>query len=180
MNKLNIDRSIDELEVLVKSLDGLKFETLKRIYPNNDIVLIDKLKEYIHSRDKKHKEYLQILLVLNSKIEPHGHYIVVDSFGNIFDPLGVAGLINLPNCTDEVRDYLNKKSNMFIIQNINSECCGLLCLLFVFLNILLYNKKRCFINVKRFKKIVDNLRTNEPNKNVINLIYDLILSIKNN
>lgn len=167
------------LKGLINSLDGFKLEKIKEIYPNVDLTTIDKLKEYILNRNDKQKEYLQILLVLNSKQEPHGHYIVVDSYGRIFDPLGMAGLINMDNITSEVKDYLNKNSNMEIIQSINSECCGLVCLLFIFLNIITMNKNKCFVNVKSFKKIVDNLRSDYPDKNIFNLIYELILRIKN-
>lgn len=167
------------LKGLINSLDGFKLEKIKEIYPNVDLTTIDKLKEYILNRNDKQKEYLQILLVLNSKQEPHGHYIVVDSYGRIFDPLGIAGLINMDNITSEVKDYLYKYSNMEIIQSINSECCGLVCLLFIFLNIITMNKNKCFVNVKSFKKIVDNLRSDYPDKNIFNLIYELILRIKN-
>lgn len=173
------EEKLIELKHLINSLDGFRFEDIKRIYPNSDIITIDKLKDYILNRTKEQKEYLQILLVLESEEIKHGHYIVVDSYGHIFDPLGNAGLINMNNITPEVRDYLLKFSNMERIQTINSECCGLLCLLFVFLNLITLNKNRCYVNVKNFKKIIDNLRSDYPDKNIFNLIYELIIKIKN-
>ena len=173
------EQQLLKLKSLVNSLDGFKLDRIKEIYPNVDITTIDKLKEYILNRNDKQKEYLQILLVLNSKLEPHGHYIVVDSYGRVFDPLGQAGLINMNNITSEVKDYLYKYSNMEVIQNVDSQCCGLLCLLFVFLNIITLNKNKCFVNIKTFKKIIDNLRGDYTDKNIYNLIYELILKIKN-
>lgn len=168
-----------ELKNLINSLDGFKFEDIKRLYKNSDIITIDKLKDYILNRNEEQKEYLQILLILESMEIKHGHYIVVDSYGHIFDPLGNAGLINMTNITPEVKDYLLKFSNMERIQNIDSECCGLLCLLFVYLNIITLNKNKCFINVKNFKRIIDNLRSDNTNKNIYYLIYELIMKIKN-
>lgn len=172
------EEQLINLKNLVNSLDGFIFEDLKKLYKNVDICTIDNLKNYIENRSKEQKEYLQILLVLESKEIHHGHYIVVDSYGHIFDPLGNAGLINMNNITPEVKDYLLKFSNMERIQTINSECCGLLCLLFVYLNIITLNKNRCYIDVKNYKKIIDNLRSDEPDKNIYNLIYELILKIK--
>lgn len=173
------EEQLSNLRSLVNSLDGFKLDDIKKLYKNVDITTIENLKDYILNRNNEQKEYLQILLVLNSKQEPQGHYIVVDSYGKIFDPLGRAGLINMNNITPEVKDYLYNNSNMDIIQTINSECCGLLCLLFVYLNIITMNKNKCFVNVKTFKKIIDNLRSNYTNKNIFNLIYELILYIKN-
>ena len=160
------EEQLINLKNLINSLNGFKLVDIKKLYKNVDITTIDNLKNYILNRSDEQKEYLQILLVLNSKQEPHGHYIVVDSYGRIFDPLGSAGLTNMDNITSEVKDYLYKYSNMEIIQTINSECCGLLCLLFVYLNIITMNKNKCFVNVKTFK-------------NIFNLIYELILDIKN-
>ena len=168
-----------KLKELINSFNGLSYEKLKEFYPNYGITTIDKLKEYILNRSNEQKKYLQILLVLNSKEEPHGHFIVLDSYGGIFDPLGRAGLINMPNITPEVKEYIIFHSNSEIIQNINSECCGLLCLLFVYLNIITLNKNRCFVIVKTFKKIIDNLRSDYPDKNIFNMIYELIMTIKN-
>lgn len=173
------EEKLIDLKNLINSLDGFKFEEMKRIYPNSDIITIDKLKDYILNRTNEQKKYLQILLVLESEEIKQGHYICVDSFGHVFDALGSFGLINMRNITPEVKDYLLKFSNMERIQNINSECCGLLCLLFVFLNLITLNKNRCFVNVKNYKKIIDNLRGDDVNKNIYNLIYELILKIKN-
>ena len=167
-----------ELKNLINSLDGFKFEDIKRLYKNSDIITIDKLKDYILNKNEEKKEYFQILLVLESLEIKHGHYIVVDSYGHIFDPLGNAGLINMTNITPEVKDYLLKFSNMERIQNIESECCGLLCLLFVYLNIITLNKNKCFVNVKNYKRIIDNLRSDNTNKNIYYLIYELIMKIK--
>lgn len=165
------------LKELINSLDGFKFDDIKRLYKNSDITTIDKLKEYILNRSKEQKKYLQILLVLNSKQEPHGHYVVIDEYGSIFDPLGRAGLINMENITNDVKEYIIFHSNSDIIQNIDSECCGLLCLLFIYLNIILNNKKRSFVNIRIFRKIIDNLRSDYPDKNIFNLIYELIKTI---
>lgn len=173
------EEQLINLKNLINSLNGFKLVDIKKLYKNVDITTIDNLKNYILNRSDEQKEYLQILLVLNSKQEPHGHYIVVDSYGRVFDPLGSAGLTNMDNITSEVKDYLYKYSNMDIIQTINSECCGLLCLLFVYLNIITMNKNKCFVNVKTFKKIIDNLRSDYQDKNIFNLIYELILNINN-
>lgn len=172
------EEKLIKLKNIVNSLDGFKLDKLKEIYPNTDMITIDNLKEYIINRTKEQKEYLQILLVLNSKMEPYGHYVVIDSYGGIFDPLGRAGLINMNNITPEVKEYIIFHSNSDIIQNIDSQCCGLLCLLFVFLNIITLNKNKCFVNIKTFKRIIENLRSDYPDKNIYNLIYELILKIK--
>ena len=169
------------LKSLVNSLDGFKFDDIKRLYQNCDITTINNLKDYILNRNGEQKDYLQILLVLETEEIPHGHYVVIDSYGHIFDPLGRAGLINMNppgGINSEVKDYLIKFSSKEIIQTINSECCGLLCLLFVYLNIITLNKNKCYVNVKNYKKIIDNLRSDYPDKNIFNLIYELILRIK--
>ena len=174
------EEQLIKLKELINSFDGLSYERLKELYPNYGITTIDKLKDYILNRTNEQKKYLQIILVLNSEQEKQGHYIVLDEYGCIFDALGRAGLINMTNITPEVKEYIIFHSNSEVIQNIDSECCGLLCLLFIFLNIILNNKKRCFINIRIFKKIIDNLRGDYPDKNIFNLIYELILTIKNN
>lgn len=173
------EENLLKLKQLINSLDGFKFDDIKRIYPNSDIITIDKLKDYILNRNEEQKDYLQILLVLNSEQEPHGHFICADSYGHIFDPLGNKGLINMNNITPEVRDYLLKFSNMERIQSVDSECCGLLCLLYIFLNLITTKKNKCFVNVKNFKKIIDNLQSDYPDGNIFNLIYELTLKIKN-
>lgn len=192
--KNNIINNIDILKSLIESFNGLEYDILKELYPFTDIITIDKLKTFCYNYTKKRPI---ILLVLNSKAEHSGHYVVLSYkpllnkvlqhnlpnnsppikrlknryYIYIFDPLGVAGLINMPNCNNDTKEFLLKVSNHQVIQNIESQCCSLLCLLFVYIN--------AFVDCSatKFMNLINQARS--ENENVIKFLIDMIEKIIN-
>ena len=167
MNDLN--NNLLKLKSLVSSLNQLSFNNIKELYPHCKITLINDLPKI-----KNNKDYPIILLVLNSEEEKQGHYIVLNSVKDerkniIFDPLGQFGLINMPNCNEETKNYLLSNSNQEVIQSLDSNCCGILCLLYIYINMISY------CPTKTFLKMINNTREFEPNKNIINYLINLIL-----
>lgn len=192
--KNNIINNIDILKSLIESFNGLDYDILKELYPYTDIITIDKLKSYCYNYTKKRPI---ILLVLNSKFEHSGHYIVLSFkpllnkilehnlpnnspsirrlknrfYIYIFDPLGVAGLINMPNCNNDTKDFLLNVSNHEVIQNVESQCCSLLCLLFVYIN--------AFVDcpANKFMNLINQARN--ENKDSIKFLIKMIEAIIN-
>lgn len=162
---------VNELEYLINKFNNLEYEHIKQLYPYTKILIINQLYDYINNYEHNIKLDHIILLILNSDYEKSGHYIVFDGQNiEIFDPLGINGLIKFPNCDEKTKNLLMNIGNKISIQNIDSTCCGLLCLLYVYLNNI------CYCPVNKFNSIIQNARNS--NKNIIKYLINLIKIIK--